>query len=153
MRIRHISLLAIAATALGVNANTFSSEPDASSVKSRAEVRAEAAAVMQAGPTESGEVNSTVADKSFVPSRSREEVRAEAIAAQQPSQDQSRVEGSIVPDQAAPPALSREQVRAEAIEAVRLGVPSRGESARELSASELESIRQAGLRANPRVSG
>lgn len=82
--------------------------------------------------------------------RSRAEVHAEALAAARARAGTSSYEDGALLDRqlALPSTLSRAQVRAEAIEARRLGLYGHGEGDPRLpTASELESIRQAGLRA------
>jgi hypothetical protein len=82
--------------------------------------------------------------------RSRAEVHAEALAATRARAINSRFEDGALLDRqlSMPSTLSRAQVRAEAIEARRLALYGHGEGDQRLpTASELESIRQAGLRA------
>lgn len=83
--------------------------------------------------------------------RSRAEVHAEAIAANKARAGASTYEDGARLDRmlSTPSSLSRVQVRAEAIEARRLGLMTYGESdqPRVPTPAELESIRQAGLRA------
>jgi Domain of unknown function (DUF4148) len=116
----------------------------------RAEVRAEAIAAREAGLTDIGE-GAALRQVMVAPSqRSRAEVHAEAVTAARARAGRSRFEAGEWLDQqlALPSTLSRAQVRAEAIEARRLGLVVRGDSEQRLpTASELESIRQAGLRA------
>lgn len=116
----------------------------------RAEVHAEAIAAREAGLIEIGE-GAGLRQVMAAPSRrSRAEVHAEAVTAVRARAGRSRFEDGEWLDQqlVLPSTLSRAQVRAEAIEARRLGLVGRGDSEQRLpTASELESIRQAGLRA------
>jgi Domain of unknown function (DUF4148) len=116
----------------------------------RAEVRAEAIAARDAGLIEVGE-NAGLRQLMSAPSlRSRAEVRAEAVAANQARARSSSYEDGTQLDRqlTLPSTLQRAQVRAEAIEALRLGLIGRGDGEPRLpTPAELESIRQAGLRA------
>jgi hypothetical protein len=116
----------------------------------RAEVHAEAVAALKAGAIQVGDT-AVLRDQLSVPSqRSRAEVQAEAAAANKarvgvvtygdsPMLDQLRSTSST---------LSRAQVRAEAMEWRRLGLNGYGDhEQRAPTPAELESIRQAGLRA------
>lgn len=118
----------------------------------RAEVRAEAIAANKAGEIQVGDV-AVLHDQlsALPPQRSRAEVQAEATAANKARAGASTYEDSARLDQmrSTPSTLSRTQVRAEAIEARRLGLMGYGErdEPRLPTPAELESIRQAGLRA------
>jgi hypothetical protein len=81
--------------------------------------------------------------------KSRAEVRAELLEAVR-SGTLPQARDAYTPDIAAAPGstLTRAQVRAEALEAMRLGLVARGDREhRQPTLAELESIRQAGLRA------
>jgi hypothetical protein len=155
MKLNHfLSLALLASGAVSANAQTATTSVDNNDgAKTRAEVRAEADAAAKAGLPRRGESASEPDVRPLPSTRSRADVRAEAIEATKAGL--SRGEAADVPD--LPPmtsTLSRAQVRAEAIEAARLGLISRGDrNARQPTAMELESIRQAGLRAvNEQVS-
>jgi Domain of unknown function (DUF4148) len=118
----------------------------------RAEVRAEAIAARQAGEIRDGDV--AVLHDQLLPrqsQRSRAEVQAEAVAANRARTGTVTYGDSPLLDRlrATPSTLSRTQVRAEAIEARRLGLLGYGEAdqPRLPTPAQLESIRQAGLRA------
>jgi septum formation inhibitor MinC len=118
----------------------------------RAEVRAEAIAANQAGQIQVGETAVLRDQLSTATSqRSRAEVQAEAAAANQARAGTVAYGDSPMLDKlrSTSSTLSRAQVRAEAIEAQRLGLMGYGErdQPRLPTPAELESIRQAGLRA------
>jgi hypothetical protein len=138
-------MLVVAALVGGGAALAQSQEP-----RTRAEVRAEAIAARQAGEIEVGD-NAGLRQLLSMPSqRSREEVRAEAVAA---NKSHTRIAGDAdgaLLDRllSEPSTLSRAQVRAEAIEWRRLGLSGYGDhEPRAPTPAELESVRQAGLRA------
>jgi hypothetical protein len=118
--------------------------------KTRAEVRAEALAARQAGEIEVGD---TAGLRQLLPApspRSRADVRAEAAAANKlQTRAAGDADGALLDNQlSAPSTLSRAQVRAEAIEWRRLGLIGYGDhEQRAPTPAELESVRQAGLRA------
>lgn len=119
--------------------------------KTRAEVRAEAIAANQAGQIRVGDM-AVLHDQlsSMSSQRSRAEVQAEAAAANQARAGIVTHEGSLLPDDqlSTSSTLSRTQVRAEAIEAQRLRLIVNGDTGQRLpTPAELESVRQAGLRA------
>jgi hypothetical protein len=118
--------------------------------KTRAEVRAEAIAARQAGEIEVGDTAGLNRLLSAPSQRSRAEVRAEAVAANKSARRVGGdADGALLDSLlAAPSTLSRTQVRAEAIEWRRLGLNGHGDhEPRAPTPAELESIRQAGLRA------
>lgn len=119
--------------------------------KTRAEVRAEALAARQAG---SNEVSDKTGLRALMPlpsQRSRAEVHAEAVAANQARAGQAMYADGLLLDDLLRPTtstLSRAQVRAEAVEWRRLGLSGYGDrEQRAPTPAELESVRQAGLRA------
>lgn len=138
-------MLVIAAIIGGGAALAQSPEP-----RTRADVRAEALAARQAGSIEYGDT-AGLRDLSSVPSqRSRAEVQAEAAAANRARLGTATYGDSPLLDRmrSVPSTLSRAQVRAEAIEWQRLGLNGHGDrEPRAPTPAELESIRQAGLRA------
>jgi Domain of unknown function (DUF4148) len=144
MKLNHIlSLALLASSAVNAGAQTVT----------RAEVRAEAEAAAKAGLPRRGESASEPDVKPSPSDRTRADVSADTIDAARAGL--SRGNAIDVPElPAEKPSLTRTQVRAEAIEAARLGLIGRGDrEARPPTATELESIRQAGLRAvNEQVS-
>ena len=138
-------ILAVVALTAGGAALAQTQEP-----KTRAEVRAAAAAAVKAGTIQVGD-GAGMHDPLPVSSRrSRAEVRAEGAAPHRARTGELIFEDGPLPDVAGwtPSTLSRTQVVAEAIEARRLGLISRGEAeARSPTPLEQEFVRQAGLRA------
>jgi hypothetical protein len=138
-------MLLVAALVGGGAALAQSQEP-----KTRAEVRAEAIAARQAGEIEVGDNAGLNRLLSMPSQRSRADVRAEAAAT---NKSHARIagdaDGALLDRQLREPStLSRAQVRAEAIEWRRLGLNGHGDhEPRTPTPAELESIRQAGLRA------
>jgi Domain of unknown function (DUF4148) len=138
-------MLVVAALVGGGAALAQSQEP-----KTRAEVRAEAIAARQAGEIEVGDNAGLNRLLSMPSQRSRADVRAEAAAA---NRSHARIagdaDGALLDRLLSEPSmLSRTQVRAEAIEWRRLGLNGYGDhEPRTPTPAELESIRQAGLRA------
>jgi Domain of unknown function (DUF4148) len=116
----------------------------------RAEVHAEAVAALKAGEVQVGDT-AVLRDQLSVPSqRSRAEVQAEAAAVNKAHAGVVTYGDSPQLDQlrSTPSTLSRAQVQAEAIEARRLGLIGYGDREQHLpTPAELESVRQAGLRA------
>lgn len=139
-------LTLVVAAAVGASAALAQSQEP----KTRAEVRAEAIAARQASEIEVGD---TVGLRQLLPApsqRSRAEVRAEAVTANKARTGVVTYIDSSLLDQwlSTPSTLSRAQVRAEAIEWRRLGLNGYGDrEQRAPTPAELESIRQAGLRA------
>jgi hypothetical protein len=138
-------MLVVAAIVGAGTALAQSQEP-----KTRAEVRAEAIAARQAGEIEVGDTVGLRALLSVPSQRSRAEVHAEAVAANKARAGTVTYGDSALLDhmRSIPSTLSRAQVRAEAIEWRRLGLIGYGDRDQRLpTLAELESIRQAGLRA------
>lgn len=138
-------MLLVAAVVGGGAALAQSHEP-----RTRAEVRAEAIAARQAGEIEVGDTAGLRHLLSAPSQRSRAEVHAEAVTSNKDRAGVPTYGDSALLDRtlSAPSTLSRAQVRAEAIEWRRLGLLPHGEGQRRVpTPAELESVRQAGLRA------
>lgn len=136
-------ILILAAVAGGGTA--WAQTPEA---KTREQVRAEAIAARQAGAIDVGDTAGLQVLLSTPSQRSRAEVYAEAVAANKAAK-LAYGDGPLLNRLlSAPSTLARAQVQAEAIEARRLGLMAYGEAeARVPTPAELESVRQAGLRA------
>jgi hypothetical protein len=140
------STLALAAAAVALSP-AFAQSAEA---KTRAQVRAEAIAARDAGQIEVGDTVGLRHVFDAPSQRTRAEVHAEAVAA-----NRARTGAVTYGDSAllnrlmsGGSTLSRRQVQAEAIEARRLGLFSVGDrDVRTPTPAELESVRQAGLRA------
>lgn len=148
MKLSHLlSLAVVAGTALNASAQAVTPNDAArSGAKTRAEVHAQAVAGVRSGLPR-GESWLSLDLTPWQSTRTRAEVHAEAVAAVKAGLP--RGDAVDVPYQPiGGSTLTRAQVRAEAIEAGRLGLLSRGDrDARLPTANELESVRQAGLRA------
>jgi Domain of unknown function (DUF4148) len=120
--------------------------------RTRAEVRAEALAAVRAGEIRVGDTTVFPDPLSSLGSqRSRAEVHAEALAAVKArAGTMTYGDGTLLDHMLSTPStLPRAQVRAEAIEARRLGLMDHGDHGqpRLPTPAELESVRQAGVRA------
>jgi hypothetical protein len=136
-------ILILAAVAGGGTA--WARAPEA---KTREQVRTEATAARQAGTIEVGDTAGLQVLLSTPSQRSRADVHAEAVAANKAG-TLAYGDGPLLNRLLwAPSTPARAQVQAEAIEARRLGLMAYGEAeARVPTPAELESVRQAGLRA------
>jgi hypothetical protein len=141
-----LSTLALAAGAV-VLSPAFAQSSDG---RTRAQVRAEAIAARNAGEVDVGDTAGLRHIFDASSQRTRAEVHAEAVAANRARAGTTTYGDGALLDRmlSSRSTLTRTQVQAEAIEARRLGLFSVGDNdPRTPTPAELESVRQAGLRA------